>query len=159
MLHIEIVCIGKLKQQYLRDGCAEYIKMLTPYVKVDVTELAESNLPDKDADAAARIVNEESERIWNYLSRKRAYFVSLCIDGKQATSPDVARLLRDTAQTYSHIIFIIGGSYGLSEELIKKTYMRLSMSKLTFPHQLARLILLEQLYRACSINANGKYHK
>ncbi len=159
MLGIELVCIGTLKQDYLRAGCADYIKMLAPYAKVKITELAESKLPDKDASAIARIVQEESNRIRAYISKKRAYVVAMCVDGKALSSFEVARLLRDTAQTYSNIVFIIGGSYGLSDELVGRAYLKFSMSNLTFPHQLARMVLLEQLYRASNINANGKYHK
>ena len=159
MLEVEIVCIGKLKQAFLRDGCAEYLKMLGGYARVTVTELPEARISKAGAAEIEKVVGQESKAILKYIENKRAAVVAMCIEGRKYSSEDVARFLAETPQTNSSIIFIIGGSHGLTKELTAKADVRMSMSDMTFPHQLARMMLLEQLYRAFSINANGKYHK
>ena len=159
MLEVDIVCIGKLKQAFLRDGCAEYLKMLGGYAKVSVSELPETKMSGTGDAAIEKVVDEESRAILRHIENKRAAVVAMCIGGKKYSSEDVARFIAETSQVNSSIVFIIGGSHGISKELAAKADIRMSMSDMTFPHQLARMMLLEQLYRAFSINANGKYHK
>lgn len=159
MLDVEIVCIGKLKQDFLRNGCAEYLKMLGAYAKVSVIELPETKISGNGDAAIKKVVDEESKSILQYIGNKRAAVVAMCIDGKKFSSGDVADFLAKTSQINSHIVFVIGGSHGLSKDFTDSADVRMSMSDMTFPHQLARLMLLEQLYRAFSINANAKYHK
>jgi 23S rRNA (pseudouridine1915-N3)-methyltransferase len=159
MLELELICVGKLKQGFLREGCAEYIKMLTPYAGVTVTELREERLRGPGQADIERVVEAESREISRTLSGRRAVVAAMCVEGQRMDSPGLAAFLRRAAMEFGRAVFIIGGSHGVSRELEAGADMRISMSDMTFPHQLARLMLLEQLYRACNINANGKYHK
>ena len=159
MLGIEIVCVGKLNQKYCKDGCEEYGKRLSGLCKLRVTELPEVKLLGEGEAAERRVVKAESERILAHLGRSRAAVVALCVEGRELTSPELAGYLADAAQHVPEIAFVVGGSLGLSDALKQSAALRLSMSRMTLPHQLARLVLLEQLYRACAINANIKYHK
>lgn len=159
MLGIEIVCIGKLNQKYFKEGCDEYLKRLGGFCRVRVSELPEVRLLGAGEAAERRVVEEESARILAHLDKRRSSLVALCVEGCEMTSPELAAYLADTAQRSPEIAFVIGGSLGLSDALKQRADLRMSMSRLTLPHQLARLVLLEQLYRACTINANIKYHK
>ncbi len=159
MLGIELVCVGKLGTPFYRDGCAEYIKRLSAFAKVTVTELAETRLAGDSEAARCRVIEEESARILAHLEKGRAQPVALCVEGQEMTSEQLAAHLQAAAMQTPKIAFVIGGSLGLSEPLKARAALRLSMSRMTLPHQLARLVLLEQLYRACTINANIRYHK
>lgn len=160
MVNLYIIAIGKLKEAYLRDACAEYIKRLSAFCKCVVIELPEGKLSNAPSNAEIeRCIQEEGKRILAKLPPS-SYIYSLCIEGKQLSSPKLAeQLQRLPVEGKSHIAFLIGGSYGLSDEVKRLSHFRLSMSEMTFPHQLARVMLLEQLYRAFQINGNGKYHK
>ncbi len=141
MLRVSVICQGRLKEPYYIAACQEYMKRLSAFCKVQVTELAE------DGDVAARIP-------------KGAYVIALCIEGEKLSSPALAERLRElTNRGVSSVCFLIGGSEGLPESAKKAADFRLSMSDMTFPHHLARVMVLEQLYRAFSINAGTKYHK
>lgn len=159
MLGIEIVCVGKLNQKYFKEGCDEYLKRLGGFCRVRVSELPEVRLLGAGEAAERRVVEEESARILAHLDKRRSSLVALCVEGREMTSPELAAYLADTAQRSPEIAFVIGSSLGLSDALKQRADLRMSMSRLTLPHQLARLVLLEQLYRACTINANIKYHK
>lgn len=159
MINITIIAVGKLKEKYLRDGCNEYIKRLGATAKVSITEIDEEKAPDKPSAADIdRVVDKEGDRIIKKLP-KGAQIIPLCIEGTEYSSPDFSRLIEKTAMSNSHICFIIGGSFGLSDKVKELGKSKLSFGKLTLPHQLARLVLLEQLYRAFSISGNSKYHK
>ena len=141
MLRVTVLCQGRLKEPYYIDACKEYLKRLTAYCKAEVIELAE------DADMAPRIP-------------KGAYVIAMCIEGKKLDSPGLAeRLEKLTTVGVSRVCFLIGGSDGLSDQVKALSDYRLSMSDMTFPHHLARVMLLEQIYRAFMINAGTKYHK
>ena len=141
MLRVSVICQGRLKEPYYIAACAEYLKRLGAYCKAEVTELAE------DGDVAARIP-------------KGAYVIALCIEGEKLSSPALAKKLEKLAgQGESRLCFLIGGSDGLSEAVKSAADYKLSMSDMTFPHHLARVMLLEQLYRAFTITAGAKYHK
>lgn len=141
MLRVSVICQGRLKEPYYIAACAEYLKRLSGYCKAEVTELAE------DGDIASRIP-------------KGAYVIALCIEGEKLSSPDLARKLEKlTSGGVSRLCFLIGGSDGLSDAVKAAADYRLSMSDMTFPHHLARVMLLEQLYRAFTITAGAKYHK
>ena len=141
MLDIEIFCNGNLKEQYLRDGCAEYLKRISAFARIAVKEFA----TDQKMLAALP---------------QRAYKIALCIEGKMLDSKELADTVeRLTVSGVSEIVFIIGGSDGLPKEIKSCCELRLSFSKMTFPHQLMRMILLEQIYRAFTIINHGKYHK
>ena len=160
MLHVDIVAIGRLKEPWLREGMAEYLKRLSAYCSPEVIELPEYRLPENPSPAQiAECVEKEGERILAKLP-KGACTVAMCIEGKMMSSERLAAYLQKTAvDGVSTFALVIGGSYGLSERVKASASLRLSMSPMTFPHQLARVMLLEQLYRALSINANAKYHK
>ncbi|WMJ24014.1 23S rRNA (pseudouridine(1915)-N(3))-methyltransferase RlmH [Paludicola sp. MB14-C6] len=158
MLTINIICIGKLKESYLRDAQAEYQKRLGAFCKLNIIELNESKLPNDPSDAQIQKGMEiESQAI---LSKLKGYIVPMCIEGKILSSEDLATKMNEVSLNgTSEISFVIGGSFGLSNEVKQKADFKLSMSKMTFPHQLARIMLLEQVYRGFQINSNGKYHK
>lgn len=159
-MNISIITIGKLKEKYLKQGIDEYLKRLGAYAKVEVIELADEKAPEQFSDAEMIIVkNKEGERILAKISDD-THVIALAIEGKQRSSEQLASEI-DKLATYgkSKIAFIIGGSLGLSDEVMKRANDTLSFSKMTFPHQLMRLILLEQVYRAFRINRGEPYHK
>lgn len=149
-MNISIVCIGKLKEDFWKDACQEYIKRLGRFGKIDIIELSESKKDD---------INEESLEILSHLP-KNAFIIALDVTGKALSSEEFASKIDNMATNgVSHIAFIIGGSNGFNDEVRKAADFRLSFSSFTFPHQLMRVVLLEQIYRAFKINANEKYHK
>ena len=143
---IKIICLGKVKEKYLQDGIDEYIKRISKYTQVKIIELEDEGIKD---DKVA--LKKEKEKILKYLNTKD-YIIVLDISGKEMTSLEFADKIDKTLIINSDITFIIGGSYGLDEEIKSLSNYRLSFSKMTFPHQLFRLILLEQIYRAYKIN-------
>ena len=161
MIKINIICVGKLKEKYWRDAIAEYAKRLGAFCRFDVVELAESKLPDDPSDKQKlAALDSEAKAMQPYLDQKGAFNIAMCIEGEQLPSEQLSKKL-DSCGTngYSVINFIIGSSFGISEAIKKRADMRLSMSEMTFPHQLARVMLTEQIYRAFQISANTKYHK
>ena len=159
-MKITILTVGKIKEKYLRDAIAEYSKRLSRYAKLEIIEVADEKTPDSASETVeTNIKNKEAERLLKYI-RDDAYLITLEIKGKQLTSEELAQKI-DTlgVQGTSHIIFVIGGSLGLGEEVLKRSNYALSFSKMTFPHQLMRVILLEQIYRGFKINSNEPYHK
>jgi 23S rRNA (pseudouridine1915-N3)-methyltransferase len=157
---ITILAVGKLKEKYLKDACAEYLKRLGPYAKVEVVEVPEEKAdePVHEADVA-RVLEKEGERLLRHLP-EGIYAITLEVEGKNLSSEAFAEKL-DRLATYgqSRIAFVIGGSHGLSPAVRKRSDFRLSFSAMTFPHQLIRVFLLEQIYRACKINRGETYHK
>ena len=160
MLSVTILCVGKLKERYLTDACSEYGKRLSAFCKLSVVELPEYRLPDNPSEAEIlKCIEKEGESILGKIP-KDAYVFPMCIEGKMLTSPQLAEKLREIPLAgKSHVVFIIGGSCGLSDSVKARGDLRLSMSPMTFPHQLARVMLLEQIYRGFMINAGNKYHK
>ncbi len=160
MLSVNIICVGKLKEQYWRDACAEYSKRLGAFCRFEIIEVDETKLPKSYSDADIRkVIDTEGERILEKC-QNGSFVVSMCIEGKELSSVQLASKLEDIALSgKSRVNFIIGGSYGLSDAVKSRSDLRLSMSPMTFPHQLARVMLCEQIYRAFSINADTKYHK
>ena len=159
-MKITILTVGKIKEKYLRDAIAEYSKRLSRYAKLEIIEVADEKTPDNASETVeTNIKNKEAERLLKYI-RDDAYLITLEIKGKQLTSEELAQKI-DTlgVQGTSHIIFVIGGSLGLGEEVLKRSNYALSFSKMTFPHQLMRVILLEQLYRSYRIMNHEPYHK
>ena len=159
-MKITILTVGKIKEKYLRDAIAEYSKRLSRYAKLEIIEVADEKTPDSASETVeTNIKNKEAERLLKYI-RDDAYLITLEIKGKQLTSEELAQKI-DTlgVQGTSHIIFAIGGSLGLGEEVLKRSNYALSFSKMTFPHQLMRVILLEQIYRGFKIIAGEPYHK
>lgn len=159
-MNVTILTVGKLKEDYLRRGCEEYKKRLGAYCNITVTELPEERCSDNPSPAEIKnVLSKEGSRILSKIPAG-AYTVAMCIEGKQLSSPQLAQQISSVALSgKSSLCFIIGGSFGLDDMVKKSAALRLSMSEMTFPHQLARMLLLEQIYRAFSINQNGKYHK
>ena len=161
MLKINIICIGKIKEKYFTDAVGEYAKRLTAFCKFSVVELNEerirSNTPNDSQ--IAEVIEAEGKRILQKIGASD-YVAAMCIEGRLMSSEELSETLDKAALSgKSTVDFIIGGSYGLSDEVKRRADLRLSMSKMTFPHQLARVILSEQIYRAFEISTNGKYHK
>ncbi|QUB96854.1 23S rRNA (pseudouridine(1915)-N(3))-methyltransferase RlmH [Leptotrichia sp. oral taxon 221] len=156
MVKINIVCIGKVKDKYIRDGIEEFSKRLSRYANFSIVELSEED-DNKGIESA---ISKETERIINVINKKsQSYNILLDLKGKQKSSEEMAELLEKITIQKSEINFIIGGSNGVGDELRRIVDFRLNFSLFTFPHQLMRLILAEQIYRWISINNNIKYHK
>ena len=154
-----VVCIGKLKDAYLRDGVAEFVKRMRPYVGITITELNESKIGDKPSDADRKqVVVEEGERLLKAVP-KNAYTVLLDVYGKTMSSEELAKTIAKLeVDGISDMAFIVGGAFGVSDELRKSVNYKLSFSPMTFTHQMVRLLLVEQIYRASKINRNEPYH-
>lgn len=159
MINVKIVAVGNLKEQYLKDACGEYIKRLKRYCNISVKELNESKLSDK---ASPKDIQKALETEGKAILREcRGYLIAMCIEGKQLSSVDFSNKLMVgwRRQEEASVTFVIGSSCGISDEVKRTADLKLSMSEMTFPHQLARVMLTEQIYRAFQIASNGKYHK
>ena len=158
-MNTAIVCVGRLKEKYWRDAAAEYEKRLSRFGKCEIVEVGDLPEPQNASPALeAQLRQKEGEAILAKL-RQDDTVVALCIEGTQMDSVELADQLRRYADTGRRVAFVIGGSLGLSPEVVARANMKLSFSPMTFPHQLARVMLLEQVYRACKINAGERYHK
>ena len=159
-MNVDIICVGKIKEKYLRDAVEEYSKRLSKYCRINIIEVNDEKTADGQGEALnIRVRKLEGERIIRYL-RDDAFKVTLEIEGKQLDSLELAdKINRLGIDGVSRIQFIIGGSVGLDETVTEKSDMGLSFSKMTFPHQLMRVILLEQIYRSYRIITNEPYHK
>lgn len=159
-MKISILCVGKVKEKFYRDAIDEFNKRLSRYCKLEIVEVADEKTPDQASDIEVKqIKDKEGERLLKNI-KDDAYVIALCIDGKQLDSEELSCKIESLGvQGTSHICFIIGGSLGLADEVISRTNYKLSFSKMTFPHQLMRVILMEQIYRAYRIMNNEPYHK
>ena len=159
MIRITVLTVGKLKEKYLREGCDEYLKRLSAFSKVQVVELPESRCPaDPSPAEIQRVLEQEGDSILAKIP-KGARVIPLCIEGQELSSAQLAARVADFSQQSSHLVFVIGGSYGLSPRVKAAGDLQLSFGKMTLPHQLARLVLLEQIYRSYRIIQGGPYHK
>jgi len=155
---IDILCVGKIKEKYFSDAIDEYLKRLKRFAKVNIFQVADEKIPDNSSDKLdEQIKTTECKKMIEKL--KPGFTIAMCVEGKQLSSPELADKISSAMQSNSHITFIIGGSLGLSEEIKSMADLRLSIGKITLPHQLMRVVLLEQIYRAFKINANETYHK
>ena len=159
-MKITLITVGMIKEKYLKDAIAEYSKRLSRYCKLEIVEVADEKTPDNASDTVEDAIRDkEGERILKYI-QEDAYAITLEIAGKMLTSEEMAEKIEKLGvQGTSHIIFIIGGSIGLGREILKRSDYALSFSKMTFPHQLMRVILLEQIYRSYRIINHEPYHK
>ncbi len=158
MLHINLYCVGKVKEQYLRDAIDEYLKRISKYCSISIIELRDKPIPEKsNSTLESQIIEAESNEIINKLNMS-SYKIALDVTGKQYTSEEFAEKINKIKLSNSTISFIIGGSLGLSDDLKRICNEKISFSKMTFPHQLMRVIFLEQLFRSFKINNNEKYH-
>lgn len=161
MINVTLITLGKVQKGFLTDGCNEYIKRLRTMCDFKLVEIEDEPLPEKNLNQTLidKALEKESGKIISAIP-KQSYVIAMCIEGKQLASRDFAKLFNQKAvDGYSSICLIIGSSHGLSEKVKARRDLRMSFSKMTFPHQLFRLMALEQIYRAFSINAGTKYHK
>lgn len=156
-MNIKIIALGKIKEKFLKDGINEFLKRLTPYASVEITELPAIEI--KDEHLTDKILREEGEKILSCI-KPQSFVITMEIQGKQLSSEDFAKKIEElTNDGISEIVFVIGSSCGISEIVSKRADFKLSMSKMTFLHQFARLILIEQIYRAFKIIKGETYHK
>ena len=160
MIHINIICVGKIKETFLKDAISEYSKRLSKYCLLNITELIDEKIPNNASEKELLLIKEkESKNIINQL-KKDSYIICLDLKGKQYSSEDFSEKIQNISLNgNSSITFIIGGSLGMSQELLNKANELISFSKMTFPHQLFRVFLLEQIFRAFKIINNETYHK
>ena len=159
-MKITILCVGKVKEKFYRDAIAEYSKRLSRYCKLEIIEVSDEKTSEQATQTEIDIVkNKEGERLLKNI-KDDAYVICLAIDGKQLDSVELSQKI-DKLMTGGkcHLVFVIGGSLGLSDDVLKRADYKLSFSKMTFPHQLMRVILLEQIYRSFRISNNEPYHK
>lgn len=159
-MNVTIICVGKLKEKFFKEATDEYIKRISRFAKVNVLELSDEAIPANASPAEEKnVLFREGEKILAKIP-KGAFVISLCIEGKELSSTQMSRFLEEKlGEGVSNICFIIGGSLGLSDEVKNRSDFKLSFSKMTFPHQLMRVVLLEQVYRCFKISANESYHK
>lgn len=159
-MKITVVCVGKIKEKYLTMAIDEYAKRLSRYCKLEIVELADEKTPDNASEAEElQIKKREGERILKNI-KDSAYVIALAIEGKMLSSEELADKMQELGvKGESHLVFVIGGSLGLDQEVLDRADYKLSFSKMTFPHQVMRMILLEQIYRGYRINCGEPYHK
>ncbi|OPY38601.1 MAG: rRNA large subunit methyltransferase [Methanoregula sp. PtaU1.Bin051] len=158
-MHIQIITVGKIRERYLADGIAQYMKRFRPYVKLRILEVDDDRRPVNLSDAQLeQILAREGEKILDAIPIG-AFTIALAVDGKLYSSEDLAALMKKREISGGTVAFIIGGDLGLSRSVLERCDLRLSLSPMTFTHQMARLILLEQVYRAFRINRGEPYHK
>lgn len=161
MIKINIICIGKIKEKYFIDAIGEYAKRLTAFCKFCITELNETKIRSNTPNQAQidEVIDSEGKRILQKINAGD-FVIAMCIEGRLMSSEELSKVIESASISgKSTIDFIIGGSYGLSDAVKNRADINLSMSKMTFPHQMARVVLSEQIYRAFEISTNGKYHK
>lgn len=157
-MNIDIICVGKIKEKYFSDATAEYGKRMQRFAKISLTEIPDEKIPDNASKKTEeQIKSAEGKNILAKL--KPGFTIAMCVEGTQLSSPDIAKKLSDVMQYSPRISFIIGGSLGLSDEVKAHADLRLSFGAVTLPHQLMRVVLYEQIYRAFKISANETYHK
>lgn len=159
MIKITLITLGKLKEKYLRDASGEYEKRLSRYCDLEIIEIAPCNLSENPSESEiSSALEKEAEQIIKKIPQNAETF-ALCVEGVQKSSPDFAKQLGDLSKDGKRLCFIIGSSYGLSQRVKSLCRNKLSLSKMTFPHQLFRIMMLEQIYRAFKINEGSTYHK
>lgn len=159
MIKVNIIALGRLKEKYLSEAVKEYSKRLSRYADLNIVELEPVRLPDKPSQSEIEAaLTKESEMIFKKIPQG-SFVCSLCVEGKTLSSEGLAQRIAELSSMGKNITFIIGSSYGLSESVKKASDMKLSLSAMTFPHQLFRVMLLEQIYRAFKINEGSTYHK
>ncbi len=158
MLHIDLICIGKLKESYLKNAILEYSKRLSKYCVLNIIELPDEKVPAILNDSEKnQIIEKESNCILSHI-KENSYVIALDLNGKQYSSEEFSKKMESYTFSHSHITFLIGGTLGMSQTLLDKANELISFSKMTFPHQLIRVFLLEQLFRSFKIQNNETYH-
>ena len=160
MLSIHLICVGKLKEKFYREAVEEYTKRLSAYCKLNLVELPEVKLPQNPSQGEIQAALDKEGAAIRAKIPQNASVIAMCVEGKTRSSEELAALVRTWEQNAAkHLVFVIGGSYGLHPSIKEEAWVRLSMSPMTFPHHLARVMLLEQIYRAYQILSGSKYHK
>lgn len=158
-MYITILCVGKIKEKFYRDAIDEYKKRLSRFAKIEITEVKDEKIPDNASEKEMDAVLEKEGNLILSKIPKNSAVIAMCIEGESVSSTDLAEKLNVLSMKSSNITFVIGGSLGLWEKVKKASDMRISFGKITLPHQLMRVVLTEQIYRAFKINANENYHK
>ena len=160
MQKVSIICVGKMKEKFYIDAAAEYVKRLSRFCKLEIVELQEERLPEDPSPAQVEAALEKEAAAIRGKLPPNAYIIAMCVEGRTRSSEELARLMEESAgHGASHLVFLMGGSFGMHPSVKALAAVRLSMSPMTFPHHLARVMLLEQIYRGYQINAGSKYHK
>ena len=158
-MNMTVICPGRIKENFFRDAVSEYEKRLSRFVKLNIIEVKDEKIPENPSEKECeQVLEREADSIISKIPSS-SYVITMCVEGEQLSSEKLAEKIRLTAMNSSHITFIIGGSLGLSERVKKLSSLRLSFGKITLPHQLMRVVLLEQVYRTFKINAGERYHK
>ena len=158
-MKVSIICVGKLKEKFYAEAVGEYKKRISRFAELEIVELPDERIPDNASDAELQAVKRrEGERILDKI-KTQSYVISLCVEGKLLSSEELAENISRACMGASHIVFIIGGSLGLSDEVKAASALRLSFGRMTLPHMLMRVVLAEQIYRAFMINSGAAYHK
>ena len=159
-IRVQLICVGKMKEKFYIDAAAEYVKRLSAYCKLQVVELPEERLPSNPSQAQIDAALEKESQAIRAKLPPSAVLAALCVEGRMRSSEELAQLVGTWEQSSAkHLVFLIGGSYGLHPSIKAEAQVKLSMSPMTFPHHLARVMLLEQLYRAFKIREGSSYHK
>ena len=160
MLSVHLICVGKLKEKFYREAVEEYTKRLSAYCKLNLVELPEVKLPQNPSQGEIQAALDKEGAAIRAKIPQNASVIAMCVEGKTRSSEELAALVRTWEQNAAkHLVFVIGGSYGLHPSIKEEAWVRLSMSPMTFPHHLARVMVLEQIYRAFKINEGSSYHK
>ena len=160
MQKVSVICVGKMKEKFYIDAAAEYVKRMSRFCKLEILELQEERLPEDPSPAQVEAALAKEAAAIRAKIPSGAYIIAMCVEGKTRSSEELARLMAESAGSgASHLVFLVGGSFGLHPSVKDVAAVKLSMSPMTFPHHLARVMLLEQLYRGYQINAGSKYHK
>ena len=158
-MRVSVICVGKLKEKYLKDAVSEYEKRLSRFCSFEIIEVADSKIPENASEAECeKVLEQEGEKILSKI-KPNSFVIAMCVEGKQVSSEQLADEIKNISFQTGNIIFIIGGSLGLCDDVKKRANICLSFGKITLPHQLMRVVLTEQIYRTFKINANETYHK
>ena len=158
-MNISIICAGRIKEKYFTAAIDEYKKRLGRFAKLDVIEIPDEKIPDNASEKEEELIKQKEGKAMLSKIKSGAYVVAMCIEGKELSSEEIAHKISEISMRSSHIAFIIGGSLGLSDEVKSRADLKLSFGPITLPHQLMRVVMLEQIYRAFKINNNESYHK
>ena len=158
-MKVSVICVGKIKEKFFTEAIKEYAKRMSRFAEFEIIEIPDERIPDNSSEKENELIKKrEGDKILSKI-KSQSYVISLCIEGRTLDSIELADVIKTTCLHTSHICFIIGGSLGLSDEVKQRSDLRLSFGRMTLPHQLMRVVLSEQIYRAFMINSGGAYHK
>ena len=158
-MKITVLCVGKIKEKFFTDAISEYLKRISRFAKAEIIEVKDEKIPEKASEKECRLIIEKEAASLLSKIPKNSYVISMCIEAEELSSIELSKKIDEIKTQNEHIVFIIGGSLGLSEKIKQMSDLKISFGKITLPHQLMRVVLLEQIYRAFKISANENYHK